>query len=94
MNRKRFSKEFKAKVALEAIQGQKTIAELASENEVHPTQIGNWKKQMLQALPDVFSGKGEQQAVDHEAEKTHLYEQIGRLQMELSWLKKKSSPWG
>jgi len=93
MNRKRFSKEFKAKVALEAIRGHKTSAELASEHEVHPTQIGSWKKQALQAMPGLFSGKGEQQAIDHEAEKSPLYEQIGKLQMELHWLKKKSSPW-
>jgi transposase-like protein len=93
MNRKRFSKELKAKVALEAIRGHKTSAELASEYGVHPTQIGSWKKQALQAMPEVLSGKGEQQAIDHEAEKSQLYEQIGKLQMELQWLKKKSSPW-
>ncbi len=93
MNRKRFSKELKAKVALEAIRGHKTAAELASTHEVHPTQIGSWKKQVLQALPGIFSGKGEKQAMDHEAEKSQLYEQIGKLQMELHWLKKKSSPW-
>ena len=93
MNRKRFSKEFKANVALEAIRGHKTVAELASEYGVHPTQIGSWKKQALQALPEVFSGQGERQPIDHEAEKSQLYEQIGKLQMELQWLKKKSSPW-
>jgi len=93
MNRKRFNKEFKAKVALEAIRGHKTTAELASESGVHPTQIGSWKKQVLQALPGVFSGQGEQQVIAHEAEKSQLYEQIGKLQMELQWLKKKSSPW-
>lgn len=93
MDRKRFSKEFKAKVALEAIRGHKTSAELASEYGVHPTQIGSWKKQALQGIPGLFSGKGEQQAIDHETEKSQLYEQIGKLQMELHWLKKKSSPW-
>ena len=94
MNRKRFSKEFKANVALEAIRGHKTVAELASEYGVHPTQIGSWKKQALQALPEVFSGQGERQPIDHEAEKSQLYEQIGKLQMELEWLKKKYRPVG
>ncbi|MCB1713840.1 MAG: transposase [Candidatus Competibacteraceae bacterium] len=88
MNRKRFSNEFKSKVALEAIRGHKTTAELASEYSVHPTQIGSWKKHALEALPGLFSGKAERQVVDHEAEKSRLYEQIGKLQIELEWIKK------
>lgn len=94
MNRKRFSNELKAKVALAAIKGEKTAAELASDYEVHPTQIANWKKQALQAMPEVFSSKASRQVVDHEAEKSQLYEQIGKLQMELQWLKKKTDGLG
>lgn len=91
MKRKRFSSEFKAKVALEAIREQKTTAELASAYAVHPTQIGNWKKQALQGLAGLFADSAGRAAQDHEAEKSQLYEQIGKLQMELQWLKKKST---
>ena len=93
MKRKRFSNEFKAKVAVAAIRGHKTTAELASAYEVHPTQIGGWKKQALAALPGVFSGQDVRHALDHERETSRLYEQIGKLQMELEWLKKKSDQW-
>jgi transposase-like protein len=89
MQRKRFSSEFKAKVALDAIRGEKTIAELAAEYGVHPTQIRNWKARVLQELPALFAGRTDQQGAGHEAEKSRLYEQIGKLQMELEWLKKK-----
>ena len=91
MNRKRFSSEFKAKVAVEAIRGQKTTAELASVYAVHPTQIGNWKKQALQGLPGLFADSAGRAVLDQEAQTSRLYEQIGKLQMELEWLKKKSS---
>ena len=93
MKRKRFSNEFKAKVALAAIRGHKTTAELASAYEVHPTQIGGWKKQALLALPGVFSGQETQHAKHQAQETSRLYEQIGKLQMELEWLKKKSDQW-
>ena len=53
--RNNYSAAFKAKVALEAVKGEKTIAELASQYEVHPTQIAQWKKQLLESLPDVFN---------------------------------------
>jgi transposase-like protein len=79
-------------VALEAAKGHKTISELASETGVHPTQIGQWKKQLLEAGDDVFSRNGQQQAV--EGVQTELYEQIGRLKMELEWLKKKAAHFG
>ena len=90
MNRKRFSREFKAKVALEAIRGEKTLAELASSYEVHPTQIGSWKKQALKMIPEAFSSPSDKPHQDYEKEKSQLYEQIGKLQMELEWLKKKA----
>jgi len=94
MKRKRYSKEFKAKVALEAIKGQKTANEIASEYEVHVSQINTWKKQLLESAPEVFGGKAERSAAEHEAEKDRLYQQIGRLQVEVDWLKKKTGHLG
>jgi len=94
MKRKRYSKEFKAKVALEAIKGQKTANEIASEYEVHVSQINTWKKQLLESAPEVFGGKAERSVVEHEAEKDRLYQQIGRLQVEVDWLKKKTGHLG
>lgn len=84
------SAQFKVKVALEAVKGMKSIAELASQYEVHPTQIGCWKKQFLAALPEIFSDRRRSSSEDCQAENARLYEQIGRLQMELDWLKKKT----
>jgi transposase len=94
MKRNRYSKEFKARVALEAIKGQKTAAELASEYEVHVSQINTWKKQALEALPEVF-GRGEaREEAQGEAERDRLYQQIGKLQVEVDWLKKKTGHLG
>ena len=88
--RRAHSAKFKAKVALEAIQGLKTVNELASQYGVHPTQISKWRKQVLEALPEVFSnGHKRVQKADEEL-KALLYQQIGQLQVELDWLKKKS----
>lgn len=87
--RKQYSGQYKFKVALEAAKGHKTLSELASETGVHPTQIGQWKKQLLEEGASVFSRNGQQQAA--EEGQTELYEQIGRLKMELEWLKKKAA---
>ena len=88
--RRNHSAQFKAKVALAAAKGDKTIAELASEFDVHPNQIAQWKKQLLQSLPELFSRSRhkEKQKQDDLAE--YLYQQIGQLKVELDWLKKKS----
>jgi transposase-like protein len=86
--RRRFSAEFKAKVALEAVRGQKTVAELAGEHEVHANQITQWKKQLLESLPEVFGRRREQDAVQQEELTNRLYQQIGQLKVELDWLKK------
>jgi putative transposase len=87
--RRRFSSDFKAKVALEAVRGERGLSELASRYEVHPSQIRQWKKELLAGLPEVFSDKRRRRGQDDEAEKARLYEEIGRLKVELDWLKKK-----
>src|SRR5947209_15620063 len=89
--RKRYSAELKAKVALEAIRGQKTINKLASEYGVHPTQITQWKKQALEEITTGFSGGRERRERTDEALVASLYQEIGQLKMEMDWLKKSHS---
>jgi len=89
--RKRHSPDFKARVALEAIRGLKTTAQLASEFQVHPVQISQWKRQALDHLPEAF-GRETSRPQRPEAELTApLFEEIGRLKMELDWLKKRTA---
>ena len=88
--RRRLSAEFKAKVALDAVRGQKTVSQLASEHQVHANQISQWKKQLLEALPEVFGRRREQDATQQQELVSELYQQIGQLKVELDWLKKKS----
>lgn len=90
MTRKSFSSKFKAKVAIEALKGQKTINELAGEFEVHPSQINMWKKELQDSAAELFSRSKEKQAVEFEQEKEDLYSQIGKLKVEVDWLKKKT----
>lgn len=90
MARQKFSNDFKAKVAMEAIRGEKTIAELASQYEVHPGQINTWKKQALDGLPSLFQRKNSKEARIKGECTDKLYLQIGKLQVENEWLKKKS----
>ncbi len=87
---KRHSAEFKAKVALEAIKGQRTVNEIAGEYEVHPWQIAQWKRQVLAELPGLFSSKRVKEAQEEEELRASLYQQIGQLKVELDWLKKKA----
>jgi len=89
--RKTHKPEFKAKVALEAIRGMKTSSELASQFQVHPTQITTWKKQALASLPEGFRKGALNKQTDEQALTGPLYEEIGRLKMELDWLKKKTA---
>lgn len=86
--KKQFSKEFKAKVALEAIKGLKTSAEISSEFSVHPTQIAKWKKELREGLPEIFSGKKSAADKDKDHLIDELYKQIGQTQVEIGWLKK------
>ena len=86
--RKTFTKEFKARVALDAVKGQKTLGELSAEYGVHSNQIGQWKKRLIKEAPDLFSRGKNRDAEAQEAEKDRLYQQIGKLQVELEWLKK------
>lgn len=89
--RRRFSSEFKFRVALEAAKGQQTLGELASKHSLHPNQISQWKRQLLESGAEVFSQNGGKEQRDQQAVQTELYEQIGRLKMELEWVKKKSA---
>lgn len=86
--RKTFTKEFKARVALDAVKGQKTLGELSAEYGVHPNQIGKWKKRLLKDSAELFARGKDLDAAAREAEKERLYQQIGKLQVELEWLKK------
>ena len=88
--RRNHAAAFKAKVALAAAKGDKTIAELASEYEVHANQITQWKKQLLESLPEIFSRRRQTDQHEQEELTAELYQQIGQLKVELDWLKKKS----
>ena len=88
--RKQYSNKFKSRVALEAIKGDKTIAELSSMYGVHTSQIMKWKKKVLENIPEIFSNKREDSEKGAEEIQDELYKQIGQLKVELDWLKKKS----
>lgn len=89
--RRSFSATFKAKVALEAIKEQRTIAELAQRHKLHATQINLWKKQLLEGAESVFESQGDtsKKEKNDEPQAKELFEQIGRLNVQLEWLKKK-----
>ena len=88
--RKNFSGEFKAKVALEAIRGLKTVNEIGQEFEVHPSQVGLWKKELQEKASSLFDTKRGPKPIDPSSSPERLYSEIGRLKMDLDWLKKKS----
>lgn len=89
--RRNFSASFKAKVALEALKERATLSELAAKYELHPNQISDWKKQLLEHSEDAFAkgNKGEKEP-DLEQQKDELYKVVGQLKVENDWLKKKS----
>jgi transposase-like protein len=89
--RKIHTPPFKAKVALAALKGDRTVNELSGQFDVHSTLIHAWKKQLLDGAEAIFSGSARPASADAEARQAELFEQIGRLKMELEWLKKKSA---
>jgi putative transposase len=89
--RRRHSAAYKFKVALAASKENQTLSQLASEYQVHPTQVSQWKRQLLQDGAQVFSTSPARQERESAAREAELYEQIGRLKMELEWLKKRHS---
>lgn len=95
--RKQYSPEFKAKVALEAVRGEKTTSELASQYQVHPTMINNWKKQLTEGASSLFE-KGAETAKNnennHQAQIDELYRQIGQLKVERDFLANRSAQLG
>ena len=88
--RKVFSPQQKAKVALEAVKGIKTVNEIAQQFGVHPTQVSQWKRDLQEQASELFEGKRGPKLVNAEASSDRLYSEIGRLKVELDWLKKKS----
>lgn len=89
--RKSFSPDFMAKVALAAIKGDMSTAELSSRYEVHRSQINNWRKRALEELREIFRGKRDKSLKDNEKLVNELYRQIGQLKVENDWLKKKAA---
>jgi transposase-like protein len=87
--RRRFSSAIKARVAIEAIKGHRSVSELAGEHGVHPGQITQWKKQLLDSAEQVFSDRRMSEKKDQEELLAKLYQQIGQMKVELDWLQKK-----
>ena len=87
--RTRYSATEKAKIALEAIKGEKTVAEIVAKYSVHATQVNQWRRQALTQLAETFSGKHKRERTDDATKLSELYEQIGRLKVENEFLKKK-----
>lgn len=88
-HRNRYCAEFKAKLALEVLKGNRTLTEIASDAQVHPNLLMQWKKQLLESLPHVFADKRAKENKEQEEKEAQLYQQIGQLKVELDWLKKK-----
>ena len=92
--RKRHSAAFKAKVALEAVKQTRTVAELAKVFQVHPVQISQWKKQLLDGAESLFRDGRRREREEEQATQSELYERIGRLNVEVEWLKKSAARCG
>ena len=91
--RKSYDKKFKAKIAIEALKGDRTIAEIASDHQVHPNQVTLWKKELLEGAPELFERKGKNKKPEKDTEKDDLYRQIGKMKVENDFLKKKLDPY-
>ncbi|MGH9397030.1 MAG: transposase [Terriglobia bacterium] len=88
--RKQYGAKFKARVAIEAIRGEKTLSQLSSQFGVHSMQIAYWRRLVVEQLPALFEDGRRQKERDGKVEKEALFEEIGRLKMELDWVKKKA----
>ena len=87
--RKTHAEEFKARMAMEVIKGVRTLSELSAAHGVHPTVIAHWKRQLVEGAPEVFRRDSGSGVRSEETVTAPLYQEIGRLKMELEWLKKK-----
>ena len=87
--RKQHSAVYKAKVALEAVKGERTLNELAGQFELHPTQVMQWKKRLIDGANELFQGRADRDAAQEAELRGRLYQEIGELKVELDWLKKK-----
>ena len=92
--RRKHTAEFKARVAIESIQGLKTVSEIAKEYEVHPVMVGTWKKEMLERLPDLFQAPNAKKDQTADKEKEELHRKVGQLTMEVYFLEKKCKQLG
>ena len=92
--RRTFSPEFKAQVGLEALKGVEPVHVIAARHKVHPVQVSQWKKEVSERLPEVFGQEADRDATEAILREKELFEEIGRLKMELEWLKKKVGPLG
>jgi transposase-like protein len=90
VKRKSYTAAEKARIALEAIKGNLTAAEITAQYDVHTTQVNQWKRQALDSLPELFTNKTKALQIDYESQLAELYQQIGRLKVENDFLKKKS----
>jgi transposase-like protein len=87
--RKQHSPQFKARVVIEAIRGEKTLSQLGSQFKLHPIQIAKWRRLALEQMPELFVDGRARKARNADADSDALYQEIGRLKVELDWLKKK-----
>jgi transposase len=88
--RRQHSPDLKARVGLEALKGIEPIHAIAAKYQIHPVQVSQWKKEATERLPEVFAGKADHDAEAAKEREKELYEEIGRLKMQLEWLKKKA----
>ena len=92
-NRRQYSPDFKARVAMEALKGEETIAELAIRFEVHPTQINKWKKELIAGAANIFGADPSKKSKDNKSLINQLYQQIGQLKVEKDFLEKGLERW-
>ena len=92
--RRQHSAQFKAQVGLDALKGIEPVHTIAAKHGVHPVQVSQWKKEVSERLPEVFGQKADRDAAEAILREKELFEEIGRLKMELEWLKKKVGPLG